>query len=169
MNKNYILRLAKESEADVSMEMINEAKAFLRSNGVDQWQTGYPSYETIAADIAAKRGYVLMDGEEYVAYMCIDFDGEPAYNDLVGNWLTEGPYGVMHRLATRSAYRGKGMASVAFMLGGELMKERGCVSFRVDTDNDNLIMKHLLAKNGFEYCGTIWFDNSEKIAFEKRL
>lgn len=39
----------------------------------------------------------------------------------------------------------------------------------MDTDNDNQIMKHLLEKNGFQFCGTICFDNSEKIAFEKLI
>lgn len=47
------------------------------------------------------------------------------------------------------------------------MKDRKVGSFRVDTDEDNHIMKHILSKNGFTYCGTIWFDNSVKIAYEK--
>lgn len=50
-----------------------------------------------------------------------------------------------------------------------MSRERGVFSFRVDTDGDNQIMKHLLAKCGFTYVGDIWFDNSIKIAFEKQL
>lgn len=42
-------------------------------------------------------------------------------------------------------------------------------NFRVDTDSDNKKMQHILKKNGFDYCGTIWFDNSEKIAFDKKF
>lgn len=30
-------------------------------------------------------------------------------------------------------------------------------------------MKHLLKKNGFEYCGTVYFANSEKIGYEKLI
>jgi len=30
-------------------------------------------------------------------------------------------------------------------------------------------MQHILAKQGFQYRGTIRFDNSEKIAYEKLL
>ena len=49
------------------------------------------------------------------------------------------------------------------------MKRRRMESFRIDTDENNEVMKHLLTKNGFTYCGTIWFDNSVKIAYEKLL
>ena len=45
------------------------------------------------------------------------------------------------------------------------MKRRRMESFRIDTDENNEVMKHLLTKNGFTYCGTIWFDNSVKTAY----
>lgn len=48
-------------------------------------------------------------------------------------------------------------------------KAKGISNFRVDTDEANKIMQHVLKKNGFTYCGVIWFDNSQKIAFEKRI
>lgn len=72
------LRKGTVRELDAAMALIDQAKAFLRAQGVDQWQSGYP-------------------------------------------------------------------------------------------DRDNRVMRHLLEKNGFTYCGTIRFDNSEKIAFEKVL
>ena len=65
--------------------------------------------------------------------------------------------------------RGKGAATIAIQLAEELMKCRRMESFRIDTDENNEVMKHLLTKNGFTYCGTIWFDNSVKIAYEKLL
>ena len=56
-----------------------------------------------------------------------------------------------------------------FELVGQMSLEKGVHSFRVDTDADNQKMRHVLQKNGFTYRGTIWFDNSEKIAFDKTL
>ena len=78
-------------------------------------------------------------------------------------------YATVHRLAIGSAYRGKGIAGLAFALVEELCRERGVPSIRVDTDAGNQAMQHILEKSGFTYCGTITFDNSEKIAFEKLL
>lgn len=49
------------------------------------------------------------------------------------------------------------------------MPGSGVREFRVDTDAGNHKMQHILAKQGFQYRGTIRFDNSEKIAYEKRL
>lgn len=75
----------------------------------------------------------------------------------------------VHRLALDASVRGRGLASQVFEETERLARSREIHSFKVDTDNDNQIMKHLLEKNGFQFCGTICFDNSEKIAFEKLI
>lgn len=36
------LRKAKREDLEQIMELIDNAKCFLRSQGVDQWQNGYP-------------------------------------------------------------------------------------------------------------------------------
>lgn len=76
---------------------------------------------------------------------------------------------VVHRLALDASVRGRGLASQVFEETERLARSKEIHSFKVDTDNDNQIMKHLLEKNGFQFCGTICFDNSEKIAFEKLI
>ena len=35
--------------------------------------------------------------------------------------------------------------------------------------NKNKIIQHILQKNSFLYCRTVWFVDSDKIAFEKIL
>lgn len=168
----YTLRKAIANEAAIAMELIDQAKAFLKEQGIDQWQKGYPDAACIQHDIMQGKGYFMLDSEaRIVAYMCIDFDGEPAYDSLNGAWLTsrDTPYAVVHRLAVDRLCRGKGLASRAFELVERLCMERAVSSIRIDTDADNAIMRHLLQKNGFTYCGLIRFDNSDKIAYEKLL
>lgn len=109
-----IFRKAGDADLAGCMELIGEAKAFLKQHGVDQWQDGYPEETDIAGDIAAQKGYVLADGAVLAAYCCIDFDGEPAYEGLQGSWLSDGPYAVIHRLAVSRAYKGKGLAKRLF-------------------------------------------------------
>lgn len=151
------------------MELIQQAKEFLKQNGVDQWQNGYPDITCIEKDIERKTGYLCIDMENIIGYLCIDFNGEPAYESLNGEWRSHQPYAVMHRLTIDNTYKGKGVASQIFQLVEELCIEKSVYSIKVDTDDDNQVMKHILQKNGFEYCGTISFDNSEKIAYEKLL
>lgn len=163
------LRTAAPEDLGKIMELIDQAKAFLKRNGVDQWQNGYPDQTCIEEDIRKGKGYLCIQDQDVVGYVCIDFEGEPAYDTLDGKWLSIQPYVAVHRLALDASVRGRGLASQVFEETERLARSREIHSFKVDTDNDNQIMKHLLEKNGFQFCGTICFDNSEKIAFEKLI
>lgn len=160
---------AKQENISHIMELIDQAKEFLKGNGVDQWQQGYPDETSIKQDIEDKTGYICMENGKVAGYVCIDFCGEPAYEGLIGSWLSIQSYAVVHRLALDNAMKGKGLASRIFQLTEALCKDRGVHSIKIDTDDKNEIMKHLLQKNGYQYCGTIWFQNSEKIAYEKLI
>lgn len=163
------LRTAAPEDLGKIMELIDQAKAFLKRNGVDQWQNGYPDQTCIEEDIRKGRGYLCIQDQDVAGYVCIDFEGEPAYDTLDGKWLSIQPYVAVHRLALDASVRGRGLASQVFEETERLARSKEIHSFKVDTDNDNQIMKHLLEKNGFQFCGTICFDNSEKIAFEKLI
>lgn len=161
------LKLAQTGDAQLAMSFIDQAKAHLKAQGIDQWQTGYPDLACIETDIDLQKGYFLTDGQTPVGYLCIDFEGEPAYLDLKGEWASNKAYGVVHRMAIGDECRGRGLAGQTFELVQQLCLERDIHCIRVDTDAANEKMQHVLAKAGFTYRGTIWFDNSEKIAFDK--
>lgn len=163
------LRLAAMNELDIAMDIIDSAKAHLKTQGIDQWQTGYPDEACIKSDILAERGFFAVEGDEILGYLCVDYVGEPAYRDMRGTWNTAEDYVVVHRMAFSDKARGKGASSAVFQLVEDMSRERGITSFRVDTDEGNKKMQHVLKKSGFTYCGTIWFDSSEKIAFDKRF
>lgn len=166
----YGLRVAEISELPRAMDLIDQAKRYLKEQGVDQWQKGYPDEACLRGDLAGRKGYFMVDENGGIAaYMCVDFDGEPAYDGLKGEWKTgeSRDYAVVHRLAVDGSRRGKGLAGRAFALVEQLCADRQVLSIRVDTDADNRIMRRVMDRNGFEYCGVIRFDNSDKIAFEK--
>lgn len=160
------IKRATHKDIDIIMEIIDAAKAFLKSQGVNQWQTGYPDETCIERDIVEGKGFLFVKNEEKIGYACIDFGGEPAYAALDGEWGSDEPYVVVHRMAFSDRARGKGIAAEAFAQIEQMSRERGVYYFRVDTDADNKVMRHLLQKAGFQYRGKIWFDNSEKIAFD---
>lgn len=163
------LTAAKQQDLPCIMELIEQAKAFLKESGVDQWQDGYPEQSHIEKDMKNGAGYICVDQGQMVGYLCVDYNGEPAYDGLNGAWLSIQPYVVVHRLALDNRVKGRGLASEVFRLVEEMSRKRGIHSFKIDTDEGNQIMKHLLLKNGFHYCGTINFENSEKIAYEKLI
>ncbi len=163
------MELAAITVEDVShaMDIIDGAKRHLREQGIDQWQTGYPDFECIRGDAVNKKGFFIKDGDQVLGYLCIDFEGEPAYEDLDGTWTSDEDYVVVHRMAFSELARGKSLSDTVFSLVERMSAERGVRYFRVDTDSDNAKMQHVLKKNGFTYRGTICFDNSQKIAFDK--
>ena len=87
---------AEGTDAIRIMEIINEAKAFLRSQGVNQWQTGYPAMADINKDLSDGIGYVLKDQGRIVGYAGIDARGEAAYDTLQGHWLNDEPVSYTH-------------------------------------------------------------------------
>lgn len=169
MSKDLFFSKAVTEQLDIAMRIIEEGRSYLKAQGIDQWQNGYPNETGIQQDIAEGKGYFLTDGENCFAYLCIDFDGEPAYDNINGEWLTKSNsnYMVIHRLAFDEQYRGKGLSSAVFRLAEQFCKEKDVKSIRADTDGDNKIMQHVMSKAGFTYCGTIYFAGSDKVAYEK--
>lgn len=174
MDNELIFRQAKTCEADRIMQIIRQAQAQMRAAGSSQWQDGYPAPGHISADIARGRGYVLCKSgtegpQAIIAYGAVVFDGEPAYDALEGEWLTQGPYVLVHRIAVADGERGRGVAAEFLRRVEALALERGIKAFRIDTNFDNRPMLRLLERAGFTYCGKVVYRSGERVAYEKRL
>lgn len=160
-------RKAVQNDMGRIMEIIHEAKRFLRDSGVDQWQTGYPDISTITADIESQNGYVLEDEGRVIAYFYITYGMEEFQKHINGRWQSDLPSSSIHRMAVDNAYKGMGIADKCFRFAEKLSADRGYFSIKLDTDDGNGRMKHVLEKNGYRYCGIVRFDNSDKVAYEK--
>ncbi len=164
-----ILRQSEKSDIDDIMKIIDEAKAFLKAQGVDQWQKGYPDRTAIEGDIADGTSYILKKGGQVVGTVMVTSDAEEIYENIEGAWKSEQPYVAVHRMAVSASRRGEGLAEAMFGHIEKLCAGKGIHSIKLDTDGKNFAMQSLLEKLGFSYCGIVYFDNSEKIAFEKVL
>lgn len=165
----YTLEFAQEADIHRCGEILDEGRAFQRAQGFVQWTEDYPNADTIREDIRNQKGYVIRADGVIAAYLCIDFDGEPAYGEIQGAWQTETPYAVVHRMAFAEEFRGQGLADTAFCLIEALCLERGVRSLRIDTGFSNRRMQHILEKNGFSHRGTIYYQGGERKAYDKSL
>ena len=163
------LDLAVMEELADCYKAVDSGRAFQREQGFVQWTEEYPSLETLRSDIMCGKGYAVKADGAVAGYLCIDFDGEPAYDTIGGAWRTKGPYAVVHRMAFDRAFRGMGLAHATFSRIEALCGARGVRNIRVDTDFPNLRMQHVLEKNGFVRCGVVVFQGSGKIAYDKIL
>lgn len=170
-------RKATPADLPAIMKIVAEAQRFLKEQGVDQWQSGYPGPEMFLGDMERQSSYVLTeeDNSPPVAVIAVCFEWEEVYENITeGQWLTNLPYGVIHRMAVGADSRGKGWGKELLRLAEKLCQDKGTKSLRVDTHEDNLPMRHLLVTNGFIPCGIVYYDKGvvggeRRLAFEKVL
>ena len=166
---NYQFRKAELTELEQIWKILQQAIQRRKEEGSNQWQDGYPNPETILNDINNKNGYVLEVNSEIVAYTAIIFEAEPAYNEIVGSWLSDQNYVVVHRVAVHDNWLEKGLATKIFELTEEVALLNKVYDIRVDTNFDNAPMLKILDKLGYTYCGEVFFRGSARKAFEKIL
>ncbi|HJB82147.1 MAG TPA: GNAT family N-acetyltransferase [Candidatus Mediterraneibacter intestinavium] len=164
-----ILESANNSDIDVCWDILADGRRFQREQGFVQWTDDYPNRDTVKDDILSQKGYVLKVDGAIAGYMCIDFSGEPAYESINGSWRSEKNYAVIHRMAFRKIFCGKGLSEASFSLAEKLCIEQGVDYLRIDTAYPNKRMQHILEKNGFKYCGVIKYQGSERLAYDKFL
>ncbi|MDR2683178.1 MAG: GNAT family N-acetyltransferase [Dysgonamonadaceae bacterium] len=163
------LRKARTEDMERIWQIILQAKEQMRLRNSRQWQDGYPAPENIARDIAQGYGCVLTLEKTVIAYAAVIFDGEPAYEHLRGQWLSDRPYVVVHRLAVADEMKRQGVATRYMQQIEALSRKKGVYSFRVDTNFDNLYMQKIFARLGFVYCGEVLYDANRRMAYEKLL
>ena len=162
-------RKAAASDVEDIMKIIKQAQAYFKENCVNQWQNNYPNNETIKNDIEKGYGYVLEDNGEIIGTVAVSFDGEKTYDVIYdGEWLSNGEYAVIHRMAVDNAYKGRGLSSVLIKYIENICLDKGVHSIKIDTHNENISMQRVIKKNNFKYCGIIYVeDKSARLAFEK--
>ena len=165
------IRTAKSEELDRIMDIYANARVFMAEHGnPKQWgATNWPPEALIRQDIAQGKCHVCCiyeaNTERIVGVFYYDFghDIDATYRNITdGAWLSDAPYGVVHRIASDGVTKGVGTFCVnwAFAQSGHL---------RIDTHGDNVVMQNLMKKLGFAQCGIIFVveDNDPRIAYEK--
>ena len=162
------------ADLDALLSLFAEARGTIAALGIDQWQDGYPSREVIAADIQKGQSYCIEIGGHICATFALIDDGEPTYDRILdGQWLTgdaKGHYLAIHRVAIAVAMRGQGIATKLLAYAADFSTQQQMSSLRIDTHRGNVVMRRMLEKNGFTYCGVIYLENgTERVAYEKRV
>ena len=161
MNESSAIRPATPADLDVILSIYETASRFMRANGnLTQWVGGYPSAELLLEDMEKGHLFVcLREGAVRGVFMFRTDDPEPTYAVIDGAWLSNEPYGTIHRIAGDGA---GGIFSQAFAFCRERAEH-----LRIDTHADNYPMQHVVTKHGFVHCGTIYLENGDpRLAYE---
>lgn len=150
-------------------EILQAAIQRRKEMGSTQWQDGYPNLEQVNEDIAKGRGYVFKNQNKIVAYAAFIMNDEPAYSNIVGQWLSEDDFLVIHRVAVSSAELGKGYGRRLLLKAEEVALKNNIRSIKIDTNFDNYAMLHILEQLDYTFCGLVYLRGQERQAFEKIL
>ncbi len=163
MKTNFVVELAKLSDLERIAELYKIARQFMiKHNNPNQWQKNYPEKSLIEQDVHDGNLYVIKNNGSICAVFYFSTAPDPTYATIYnGCWISNNPYGVIHRIASDGAQKGILKTAVAFAF---------CKSdsIRIDTHQDNFVMQSALSALGFTKTGVILLSNGEsRIAFQK--
>lgn len=156
-----MIRRANKEDIKFIMRIYEAAKKKMRADGnLHQWSDKYPDEETLINDIARNELYIAYDDEGIYGVFMLSYSGEGTYKEIQGAWINDEPYAVIHRIA--SFGKGKNLLKDAINFAFEKTN-----NIRIDTHEDNNIMRTLLKKLGFFYTGIIHLkDGDERRAYQ---
>ena len=164
------IRQAHPEDIPGMMRIIRQAQRYMKENGIDQWQNGYPSREVFLADMERGESFLLEEEGGIRAIFALSFTPEEDYREIRGAWNVPGAYGGFHRVAVDEDFKGRGYIARLLRYAEEACRARGVGALRVDTHADNRSMQRALAKNGFSRCGEVTLAGvGERIAFDKPI
>lgn len=165
------IRHSTYNDIESIMNIIKQAQAYFKSKGIDQWQNNYPNPSVIENDINLDESYVILMNQKIVGTYVLSFRNESTYDIIYdGNWLTLDKYAVIHRIAFNQSIKGQGLSKNVLDYIYTQCINNEIYSIKIDTHEDNSIMRKMLVSNGFIHCGTILLrDGNKRLAYEKRL
>lgn len=140
------------------------ARKFMKANGnPNQWRDDKPNLDEVVSDISRGVNYVVAESGKVVGTFSAVLGIDPTYKEIDGKWLNDEPYVTIHKIASDGT--SNGILSCAVSFCASIAK-----NIRIDTHEDNKVMRHLLEKSGFQYCGVIKLANGEpRLAYQKIL
>lgn len=157
----YSIRNAVAADLPSIESIYAYARKFMAETGnPNQWGKTNPPTGQLVEDIADQKLYVVTAESHIHGVFFFSLGEDPTYGEIYeGSWLSEEPYGTIHRIAGDGS-GGVFRAALAFCK----VKSK---HLRIDTHHDNKVMQHVLEKHGFQRRGIIYIaDGTPRIAYE---
>lgn len=155
-------------------QIITDAKAHLKEQGINQWQKSYPAESDLAKDIKFGINYVLVIDGKIAATAALHQGLDVDYLNIHdGEWVkgVHNRYSAIHRIAMSSEFRGQRLSEK--MMSGliTISITLGYRDIRIDTHPENLKMQKVITSNGFTKRGIIYMngeqnENTKRFAYQ---
>ena len=157
-----IIRRAEERDLASILRVYETAREYMRQSGnPDQWGTDKPQRKLLEDDIRKGELFVGEDEGDIHFVFAFILGADPTYSYIEdGSWLSDEPYGTIHRIAS------DGTVSGVVKMAVEYCRET-IPNIRIDTHEKNKTMQHVVEKLGFTRCGIIYLeDGAPRIAYQ---
>lgn len=157
------IRPSRKQDFPSILDIYKDARSFMKNSGnPNQWGDSWPPENLIEEDIENKRSLVVTEGDEVIGVFVFLIGVDETYLKIDGgSWLNDEEYGVIHRIASKTSAHGVFDKAIEYC-------SKKVRNIRIDTHSDNKVMQHVIEKNGFTKCGTIYVrDGSPRIAYHK--
>ena len=159
-----MIRLAKAEEIENILDIYASARVYMRETGnPTQWAGNYPDRETLLDDIEKSQLYVMetSDSSAICGVFALIEGEDPTYGYIEGGqWISDEPYGTLHRVASDGTTAGFFAKTVAFA------REKHD-HIRIDTHENNKPMQKVILSQDFTYCGIIYLEDGDpRLAYE---
>lgn len=158
-----MIRIATNNDLPTILNIYEYARRFMKENGnKTQWNNTFPPKDLLLQDIDEERLYVYEENNIVHGVFAFIIGEDETYKKIEnGAWLSNDIYGTIHRVASDGQVKGMLNKIISYC-------ETKISHLRIDTHENNKIMKHLILKNGFIECGIIYVeDGSPRIVYEK--
>ena len=169
-----LIRKSTKDDLSALMPIFQEARKTIATLGIDQWQNGYPEENIIKSDIEKRESFLVEIAGNIIGTFVMILSGEPTYDKIYeGEWKSGNEnreYLTIHRVAISVASRGTGVSSEVIKHAESFAHENGKNAIRIDTHEGNVVMRRMLEKNGFVYCGVMYLESGDaRVAYEKTM
>lgn len=154
------IRLGRKEDLDQIMEIVRVVTIRMTEEGNRQWNHLYPLRQDFERDIAQNSLFVACKTEKddvVLGMVAVCTEQPVEYGDLP-NWDCSVQALVPHRLAVSPNHQSQGVARALLEYVESLAREKNYPCVRIDTNDQNKAMQHILEKKlGYSFIGTIQF------------
>lgn len=159
-----MIRKAEPKDLPIILSLIQHGREkMIASGNFHQWSNGSPTQAQIETDIAQGNSYLIENkGKTPIATFAFILGEDPTYQHIDGKgWINNKSYGTIHRIASLPNTHGILRKAVEYCF-------EKIDNLRIDTHEDNLLMRKAVEKMGFTYCGIIYLENGNpRMAYQK--
>lgn len=163
-----MIRLGNLNDLDNIMRIIKQAQKRMKQASMTQWQNNYPNLKILTQDIHDKALFVYEANGQIVGTMSV-FSYDEVYDLIIGDWLNNNPYKVIHRIAISDSHINQHLTEemINFVFSHFHIND-----IRIDTHPKNQPMIKSLERQGFVKCGIVHMktdSDSLRFAYHKNI